>query len=224
MALEQVQLNDSTLGFVARPAATGPQPGVIIIHEVTGLNDQIKEVTQQVADRGFVALAVDLYEGKTAAGLQDGMPLREKVTEAVFRNKIGAAIDYLHGLDACSGRLGITGFCMGGGFTLWAACLFPDDIQAASMFYGRIADLSLLQNLKAPVIGSFGAQDTGITTWVGAEFWPEMMKLDKSLDARMYPGAPHGFARHTDPNAYRPEAAADAWERTFTHFDKVLRS
>jgi carboxymethylenebutenolidase len=196
---------------------------VIIVHEVTGLNDYVKLVAQQVGERGFVALAVDLYEGKTAQGMQDGLPLREKVTEEVFRAKIGAGIRFLKSRPYCSGHVGVTGFCMGGGFALWAACLFPDDIEACSMFYGRISDVGILERLHHPVIGNFGAQDTGITTWVGQELWPAMMKHEKSLDVKLYPGAPHGFAREGDDRAYRSEAARDAWERTFSLFERALR-
>ncbi|HZT05475.1 MAG TPA: dienelactone hydrolase family protein [Chloroflexota bacterium] len=218
-----VQLNQNTVGFEARPDTVDPQPGVIIVHEVTGLNDYIKEVANTFAKQNFVALAVDLYEGKTAQGMEDGAPLREKVTGAVFREKIGAGIEYLKTRPYCTGDLGVTGFCMGGGFALWAACLFPDDLRACSMFYGRIGDLGLLQNLQHPVIGNFGAEDTGISTWAGQQFWPEMMKLGKSLDMKLYPGAPHGFARHTDPRAYRAEAANDAFARTFDLFNRTLR-
>ncbi len=223
MAGETVQLDDTTLGFEAHPTGGERQPGVVIIHEVTGLNDYIREVVERYADRGFVALAVDLYEGKTANGMQDGLPLREKVTEEVFRAKIGSGIRHLRSLPYCSGRLGVTGFCMGGGFCLWAACLFPDDFRACSIFYGRISDLSLIERLHHPVIGNFGALDTGITTWVGQELWPAAMKYQKSLDVKLYPGAPHGFARFTDPVNHRPEAAQDAFERTYALFDRTLR-
>src|SRR5438067_10864220 len=130
MSAEFVQLDASTKGFEARTDQANAMPGVLIIHEVTGLNDYIREVTQQVAERGFLALAVDLYEGKTAQGMEDGLPLREKVTEDVFRAKVGAGIRYLRSRADCTGHLGVTGFCMGGGFALWAACLFPDEIEA----------------------------------------------------------------------------------------------
>lgn len=222
MAATTVKLDATTVGYEARPDTAGPQPGVVIVHEVTGLNNYVKEVAEKVAGRGFVALAVDLYEGKTANGMEDGAPLREKVTEDVFRAKVGAGIRHLKAQPYCSGRVGVTGFCMGGGFALWAACLFPDDIEACSMFYGRIADLGLLQSLHHPVIGNFGAEDIGISTWAGQQFWPEMMKLGKSLDMKLYPGAPHGFARHNDPRAYRAEAANDAFERTFDLFNRAL--
>src|SRR5689334_22924191 len=111
--------------------------------------------------------------------MEDGRPLREKVTEEVFRTKIGDAIKHLKSQSYCTGQLGVVGFCMGGGFSLQAACFFPNDIQACSVFYGRI-DVALLQQLEAPVVCNFGAKDAGISTWAGQEFWPEAMKLEKA--------------------------------------------
>src|SRR5437867_2927749 len=139
MPESMVQLEASTMGYEARPDGSERRPGVIIVHEVTGLNDNIKEIAGNYAARGFAALAVDFYEGKTAKGMEDGAPLRDKVTEEVLRTKLGAGIQYLKSQPYCNGRIGITGFCMGGGFALWGACLFPDDITACSVFYGRIA-------------------------------------------------------------------------------------
>jgi carboxymethylenebutenolidase len=106
---------------------------------------------------------------------------------------------------------------------LRTACLLPDDIQACAVFYGRIPDLNLLKSLRAPVIGNFGEEDKGITAWAVGELSPEMQKLGKSLDMKIYHGAPHGFARHVDPKVYRPEAAKDAYQRTVDFFAKNLK-
>jgi carboxymethylenebutenolidase len=225
MPAQLVDLNATTKGYEARPEGTDPQPAVIIVHEITGLNDYAKEVAEMVAKRGFVGLAVDLFEGKTAEGMQDGLPLREKVTPDIFRDRIGAGIQYLKSRPYCTGRIGVTGFCMGGGLALLAACQFPDDLQGCSIFYGRMDNVAVLEGLRHPVIGSFGGDDAGITTWAGERLWPEMVKLGKSLDMKVYPGAPHGFARHNDERGfYRPEAAADAFERTFALFNETLRA
>src|SRR5947207_2943699 len=104
MSGEMVQLDPETMAYEARSEGAESRPGVIIVHEITGLNDYIKMVAQQVADRGFVALAVDLFEGKTAKGMEDGLPLREKVTEDVLRAKIGAGVQYLKARPYCTGR------------------------------------------------------------------------------------------------------------------------
>lgn len=223
MPADIVTLNPSTMGYEARPDSSDAVPGVLIVHEVTGLVGYIKEVSWSIAERGFVALAPDLYEGKTAQGMEDGAPLRERVTDEVFKDKMGAAIRYLKSRPYCTGAIGVVGFCMGGGFSLRTACLFPDDIDACSIFYGRIPDIGLIDNLKCPVIGNFGEEDKGITTWAIDELKPAMERLGKSLDMKVYPGAPHGFHRHTAPNVYRPEAARDAFERTMDFFGRTLR-
>lgn len=218
-----VKLNDNTMGYEARPDGTGPVPGVLVVHEVTGLIDYIKEVSKSLAEKGFLALAVDLYEGKTAKGMEDGAPLREKVTDEVLKTKMAAGAKYLKSRPYSTGKLGVVGFCMGGGFSLKTACLLGDDIQGCVVFYGRIPDLNLLKSLKAPVLGNFGEEDKGITTWAVEQFKPEMDKLGKSLDMKIYPGAPHGFHRHTDAKPYRPEAAKDAFQRALNFFGKTLK-
>ena len=218
-----VRLNDNTMGYEVRPDSQAPSPGVLIVHEVTGLIDHIKETGKSLAEKGFSTLAVDLYEGKTAKGMEDGAPLREKVTDEVLKTKMGAGAKYLKSQSYCNGKLGVVGFCMGGGLSLKTACFLPDDIQACVVFYGRIPDLNLLKSLKAPLLGNFGEEDKGITTWAVEQLKPEMEKLGKSLDMKVYPGAPHGFARHTDPRVYRPESAKDAFQRAIDFFSINLK-
>ena len=111
---------------------------------------------------------------------------------------------------------------MGGGLSLWTACLFPREIQACSIFYGRMDDRDFLEQLQCPVVGNFGAEDERITTWAEQEFKPLMAQIGKQLDMKVYPGAPHGFHRYTTPNAYRAEAANDAFQRTLDLFGEAL--
>lgn len=217
-----VQLNEDTVGYEARPDTREPVPGVLIMHEVTGLVDYIQQVSRSIADHGYLALAVDLYEGKTAQGMEDGAALRDAVTDQVFRRKVGAAIEYLTGSPLCSGQIGVVGFCMGGGNSLRTACMFGDQIRACTVFYGRL-EVSALSGLACPVLGNFGEEDRGITTWAIEQLKPEMNRLGKPLDMKIYPGAPHGFARYTTPNVYRPEAAADAWDRTWEFLGRLLK-
>lgn len=223
MADDKIQLNENTMAYEAHPVRESRYPGIVVIHEVTGLIPYIKDICDKLAKEDFVAVAPDLYEGKTAQGMEDGAPLREKVTDDVFRAKVNAALDYLKKQPNCNGFFGVVGFCMGGGFALRAACMFPEEFNACSVFYGRLTDKELLQRLNCPVVGNFGAEDTGITTWATEEFKPEMTKAGKKVDIKVYPGAPHGFARHTTPQAYRPEAAKDALDRTFDLFNSTLR-
>lgn len=222
MAEATVNLNEDTVGYEVTPKSDGKAPAVLVIHEVMGLVDYVKEVSRSLSDKGYGALAVDLFEGKTAKGMEDGKPLRDKVTEEVFKTKIDAGIRYLESRPYFAGKIGVIGFCMGGGFSLRAACLFPQKINACAVFYGRIENLELLKNLRAPVLGNFGEEDRGITNWATEQLRPEMEKLGKSLDMKIYPGAPHGFHRYTTPHVYRPDAARDAFQRTLDFYDKTL--
>ena len=223
MAEATVQLNEIILGYEFTPESQRKAPAVIVIHEVMGLVDYVKDVARSLSDKGFAALAIDLFEGKTAEGMEDGRPLRDKVTEEVFKTKIDAGIRYLESRPYFSGKTGVIGFCMGGGFSLRTACLFPQKINACVVFYGRIDNLELLKTLQAPVLGNFGEEDKNITNWAVGMFRPTMKRLGNSLDMKVYPGAPHGFHRHTTPHVYRPEAATDAFQRTLDFFDSNLK-
>ncbi len=223
MAEATVQLNESILGYEFTPESQRKAPAVIVIHEVMGVVDYVKDVARSLSDKGFASLAIDLFEGKTAKGMEDGRPLRDKVTEEVFKTKIDAGIRYLESRPYFSGKTGVIGFCMGGGFSLRTACLFPRKINACVVFYGRIDNIELLKSLQAPVLGNFGEEDKNITSWAVEMFRPTMERLGKSLDMKVYPGAPHGFHRHTTPHVYRAEAATDAFQRTLDFFDSTLK-
>ncbi len=223
MAEATVQLNETILGYEFTPDGQRRGPAVIVIHEVMGVVDYVKDVARSLSNAGYVALAVDLFEGKTANGMEDGRPLRDKVTERAFKTKIDAGIRYLESRPYSSGKTGVIGFCMGGGFALRAACLFPQKMSACVVFYGRIENLELLTSLQAPVMGNFGEEDKNITAWAVEKFRPAMERLGKSLDMKVYPGAPHGFHRHTTPHVYRPDSAMDAFQRTLEFFDETLK-
>ena len=95
MAETTVQLGENTVGFEARPDGGPSAPAVLVIHEIQGVTDYVKEVTRSFASHGYVGLAVDLFEGQTAQGMEDGMALRQKVTDDIFKAKMGTAIQHL---------------------------------------------------------------------------------------------------------------------------------
>ena len=222
MAGGMVQLDTSTLGYEARPDGGPAAPGVLIIHTIQGMTDYVKEVAESFAAHGYVGLAVDLFEGQTARGPEEGGPLRQKLTDEAFKAKMEAGIRHLLSQSYCTGRIGVVGFCMGGGLSLRTACLFPREIQACSIFYGRMEDRELLQQLQCPVVGNFGAEDERITSWAEQEFKPEMERLGRRLEMKVYPGAPHGFHNPSSARAYRSDAANDAFQRTLDLFGEVL--
>lgn len=223
MVTGMIELDGETIGYEAREDSAATRPGILVFHEIVGVVDYLKGVTRNLAENGYLGLAVDLYEGKTAKGFEDGRFLREKVTDEVFKAKTEAGLRHLKSNPYCTGRIGVLGFCLGGGLALTAACLFPEDIHACSVFYGKIENPELLKNLRAPVWGNFGGEDPRITDWVLKEFQPAMKKLGKQFDFKVYPGAKHAFHNPTIPAWHHPEAAKDAWLQTLEFFSRRLR-
>ena len=149
-----------TEGFLARPKSAGSYPAVIIIHEVWGVVDHIKDVSRRLAGEGYVALAVDLFGGKTVSRLEDGRRLREELSEGKIMGDLEGGFDYLQSLEYVHPkRIGSIGFCMGGGLSLLLACR-NKDLAAAVVFYGRNpSPIDLVKNIicRSLVIHSFGS-------------------------------------------------------------------
>jgi carboxymethylenebutenolidase len=211
------------------PTTPGPWPGVVVVHEIFGLNDDIREQARKLAAAGYLALAVDLYSAGGAL----------RCIRSVFRSLsrgTGPAIDDIEAARAwlgehadCTGRVGVIGFCMGGGFALLTAARGFD---AASANYGFIPGEDALRG-ACPVVGSYGARDPEIRH--GAE------KLGAALsaagvvhDVKEYPGAGHSFLNRPSlgPAApllrvagigYHGPSAEDAWGRILRFFDEHLR-
>ncbi|MCX6656465.1 MAG: dienelactone hydrolase family protein [Candidatus Bathyarchaeota archaeon] len=126
-----------TNGFLAIPKSTGKFPGVLVIQEIWGLVENIKDITRRFASEGYVALAVDLYDGKTVAKLEDGRSIREKISEEMMLRDINAAFEYLKSLpNVKSTQIGSVGYCMGGGLSLKLACE-NKELAAAVVFYAH---------------------------------------------------------------------------------------
>ncbi|MDN6863179.1 MULTISPECIES: YghX family hydrolase [Pseudomonas] len=209
-------------GYLVRPAnASGKLPAVVVVHENRGLNPYIEDVARRLAKAGFIALAPD---GLTSVGGypgndEKGKALQEKIDPTRLMNDFFAAIDWLMKQDSSTGKVGITGFCYGGGVTNAAAVAYPD-LGAAVSFYGRQPDAKDVALIKAPIMLHFGELDTRIN-----EGWPAYEQALKAAgttyEAYIYQGANHGF--HNDSTPRYDEAAANlAWERTLGWFRKYL--
>ena len=212
-----------TEAFFAAPKASGKYPGVILIHEIWGLVDHIKDVSTRLAQRGYVALAVDLFEGKTLTKLEDGRKLREQLTEEKILADLKGAHDYLKNRENVNPKhIGCIGFCMGGGLSLLLACRDPE-IAAAVVFYGRNpSPIDQVKNLACPILCNYAGADLSIMEEDISLLKDTLTKYGKTFDIKIYPGVPHGFFNDTR-DAYRPEAAKDAWERVLRFYDKYLK-
>lgn len=208
-------------GYLVSPAASPNAPGVVVVHENRGLNPYIQDVARRLAKAGFIALAPDglTVMGGYPGNDEDGRALQAQVDPAKLMNDFFAAIEFLKAQPAVTGKVGITGFCYGGGVSNAAAVAFPD-LGAAVPFYGRQADPADVPRINAPLLLHFAELDTRIN-----EGWPAYKDaLDaagKTYEAHIYPGVNHGF--HNDSTPRYDEAAAElAWSRTVDWFRRYL--
>lgn len=213
-------------GYLARPTnISGPLPGLIVIHEWWGLNDNIRAMTERLAAEGYVALAVDLYVGQAA---EDPARARELATaamaarETVERN-LKQAYEFLTE-DQRAPAIGTIGWCFGGGWSLNTALMLPDEIDATVIYYGRlVTDPEVLEPLRMPILGIFGDEDRGIPVESAREFEAALQSLGKNATIHVYEGADHAFANPSGTR-YKPEAAEDAWRKTVAFLAEYLGS
>jgi carboxymethylenebutenolidase len=213
-------------GYLARPQtppAGAHLPGLIVIHEWWGLNDNIKAATRRLAGEGYAALAVDLYGGKVADNpdgakqLMGGVVANRAAAFAMLR----AADDFLKRQGAP--KIGVIGWCFGGGWSLQTALEIPEGIDAAVVYYGQPEkDRARLERLRAPLLGLYGADDQSIPPAAAHEMEATLKQLGKSVEVHIYDGAGHAFANPSGTN-YRPAAAEDAWQRTVAFLKQHLK-
>jgi carboxymethylenebutenolidase len=214
---------DTISGFLALPDKPGPHPALIVIHEWWGLNDWVKEQTVKLAEQGYVALAVDLYRGKVATDPSEAHELmRGMPQDRAIRDLQSGFVFLAMRKDVEPGRIGSIGWCMGGGLSLQLAIHTPR-LAACVVNYGSLpTDPNDIQQIFAPVLGNFGAEDRGITPADVTAFEKTMKGMNRRVDFKIYEGAGHAFENPDNTTGYRPEAAADAWARTLAFLHKAL--
>ncbi|WXG44227.1 MAG: dienelactone hydrolase family protein [Promethearchaeati archaeon SRVP18_Atabeyarchaeia-1] len=212
-----------TLGFLVKPKVPAKYPAVIVIHEIWGLVDHIKDVSSSLGAQGYVALAVDLFEGEHVSKLEDGMRMRQRFSEEKILGDLTGGFNYLKTLDSVNPkRIGSIGFCMGGGLSILLAC-HNAELAAAVVFYGRNpSPIDLVKNVQCPILGNYAGADYGISESDISLLKQTLTKYGKIFDVKVYPGAPHAFFNNTREN-YRPDAAKDAWDRTLRFYGSYLK-
>jgi carboxymethylenebutenolidase len=218
------QGNGSINGYFVRPsAATGKLPGVLVVHENRGLNPYIEDVARRLATENFMAFAPD---GLTSVGgypgdEDKGRELFPKVDRQKMAADFVASARWLKGRDDCTGKIGVVGFCFGGGVANNLAVQLGADLAAAVPFYGGQPPAADVARIKASLLIHYASLDTRIN-----EGWPayeEALKANKvNYTMHMYEGANHGFHNDTTPR-YDQVAATLAWRRTLDFFNKHLR-
>jgi len=192
------------------PAAM-PAPTVILIHEWWGLNDQIKAVAAEMANQGYLALAVDLYDGKTATDPGTAQSLMQGIDANASTETLVTWGDWLKQEPRSTGKLGTVGWCFGGAWSLNASIATP--VDGTVIYYGRVErSVEDLAKLKGPVLGHFAELDQWINHDMVGGFEKNMAAAGKSLEVHWY-NADHAFANPTGDNYRKPEAEL-AWSRT----------
>ncbi|MET0988080.1 MAG: dienelactone hydrolase family protein, partial [Steroidobacteraceae bacterium] len=209
--------------YLVKPAkAHGKLPTVLVVHENRGLNPHIEDIARRVALENFIALAPDAlfplggYPGNEDAARE----LFQKLDQTKTRNDFLAAASYLKSLPAATGKLGVVGFCYGGGMSNFLATRLPD-LAAAAPFYGGQAPVEEVPQIKAPLLLHYAEKDDRINAG-----WPAYEAALKAAGVKyqafMYPGTQHGFNNDTTPR-YDEAAAKLAWSRTIAFFNEHLR-
>ena len=216
--------DETVTGYLALPDGAGKHPAIVVVHEWWGLNDWVKEQAQKFAAEGYVALAVDLYRGKAAATPDEAHELSRGLPDDRGTRDLQAAFAYLASRsDVKPEKIGSTGWCMGGKWSIQLAMNEPK-LAACIVNYGSLpTEAANIAKIKAPVLGNFGADDRGISPDKVRAFEAAMKAAGKTADLKIYDGAGHAFENPNNTSGYRPEAAKDAWERSVAFFRAHLK-
>jgi carboxymethylenebutenolidase len=209
-------------GYLATPAI-GNGPGVVVVQEWWGLVPHIKGIADRFAEAGFLALAPDLYHGKTTKSPDEAGKLMMAMNIDTAEKDLAGAVSYLKEHAANStGKVGTVGFCMGGALSLYAATK-NKDFSACVVFYGGHPEVQPeLRELQTPVLGLYAENDGFVTVESVRELERRFKGLAKEHEIHIYPKCDHGFFNDERPAVYNKEAAQDAWIRTVDFFRKHL--
>jgi len=232
LASEMVQFPGragTVYGYLSRPKTSGRYPAIIVVHEWNGLNEHIRDVARRFAKESYVALAPDYLSrhGGTPVANPKGAGLRnidELAPAEAMAEDSDAGFSYLKRLPEVRGdRLGIVGFCWGGGGGFFIATQVRG-LKAVVIYYGvSPRPLDLVKNIEAPVLAHYGGEDRRVNEGIPATE-EAMKKYNKPLTYKVYPGGQHAFNNDDRPTSYHPEAAKEAWGRTLDFFKKHLQS
>jgi carboxymethylenebutenolidase len=215
--------NGSIKGYLVRPAGGGKLPGVLVVHENRGLNPYIEDVARRLGTANFIAFAPD---GLTSAGGypgddEKGAQVFGQVDKAKMSEDFVAAAKWLKARSDCTGKIGVVGFCFGGGIANQLAVRLGPDLAAAVPFYGAQPPAADVAKIKAPLLLNYAGLDTRING--GWPAYEEALKANHvTYTAYIYDGVNHGFHNDTTPR-YDETAAKLAWTRTVDFFNKYLR-
>jgi len=208
--------------YLARPKDNAKHPGVVVIHEIWGLNPHIEDVTRRAAKAGFLAIAPDALSlhGGSPQDTDKAVSLMRELDWASTTEDFVAAAAYLKNHPLSTGKVGTVGFCWGGGMANQMAVQSPD-LTAAVPFYGRVPDAKDVPRIKASLCMHYAGLDQRINAGIPG-FLDALMKASIDFQLNFYPDVNHAFHNDTGPR-YDKKAATLAWKRTIDFFNETLR-
>ena len=215
--------NSGTMrGYLVQPAGPGPFPVVLVVHENRGLNPYIEDVARRAAVEGFLALAPDGLSpvGGYPGNDDDGRTLQATLDQAKLRTDLLNSARFLKTHKMSTGKLGVTGFCYGGGVVNYLAAALGADLHAGAPYYGVAADTESVARIKAPLLCHLAEHDERINVTYPV-FESALKAAGVPCQVHVYPGTQHGFHNNSTPR-YNEGAAKLSWERTVAHFRKHL--
>ncbi len=218
--------------YVSVPGEPGPHPVVIVIQHAGGVDAFIRRMSDRVAEAGFVAVAPDLYHREDPASSDDPMTRMGRLRDANIVADVSTAVGHATGLpEVRGGRIGVTGFCMGGRVAYLMAASNPT-FRGAVVFYGgnimvpwgpAPSPFDISAQIECPILGLFGEDDPNPNPADVAKIDAELTRLGKAHEFHSYPGAGHAFMNEDRPS-YREAAANDAWTRCIDWFSRYLQA
>jgi carboxymethylenebutenolidase len=228
MSVTEAAIHDGDLygAFFVKDPAPSSAPGLLIVHEWWGLNDQVKDEARKLADQGYAVFAIDLYDGEVAKDAARAGELAGKVRSnpAEAERKMKLALDFLEKQESVDKtRLASLGWCFGGGMSNILASSGDPRIKASVVYYGTpTTDATRLKNISRPILGIWGEDDQSIKAADVRAFEEKLKAQGTPVEFHYYAGAGHAFANPTRGDAYRQDAAADAWQKTLDFLKREL--
>lgn len=210
-------------GYLVQPTGAGPFPAVLVIHENRGLNPYIEDVARRLAVAGYLALAPDGLAplGGYPGNDDDGRTLQARLDQTRLRTDMLNGARFVKAHPLSSGRLGVTGFCWGGGTTNWIATEMGAELHAGVPYYGAAAATAAVPLIKAPLLVHYAENDAGINR-MRPDFEAALKAAGVPHEMHVYPGTQHGFHNNSTPR-YNEAAANLSWERTLAFFERHLK-
>lgn len=224
MDAEWITYGDNFKGYLVKPMTEGKFPGIVMIHEWWGLNQNIKNMAHDLAEEGFVVIAVDLFDGKVADNPDDARTYSSEVRDDMDKaiTHLKSAVAYLNSNEnVLEDSIASLGWCFGGGMSMQLS--LQEELAATVIYYGALeTDKEKLASINWPILGIFGEEDRSITVQSVNEFGAALDDIGIENEIYIYDGVGHAFANPSNAG-HDPQKTEDAWMKTIAFLNRNLK-